>query len=91
MRDLDRLREDERELGRPQQQIRPDQALDRIEDAGLGSVVHGERVDHDHRVVKRVGDNREIPVDVRILASTNADLETAVARRILKGYGLARS
>ena len=36
------------------------------------------------RVVKRVGDNRPVPVDVRILASTNADLEAAVARHVFR-------
>lgn len=33
------------------------------------------------RVVKRVGDNKETPVDVRILALSNSDLEAAVAHR----------
>ncbi len=32
------------------------------------------------REIKRVGDNRTIPVDVRILAATNLDIESAVAR-----------
>ncbi len=36
------------------------------------------------RVVKRVGDNREMPVDVRILVATNTNLEAAVARNAFR-------
>jgi two-component system response regulator GlrR len=36
------------------------------------------------REIKRVGDNRTIPVDVRILVATNADLEAAVARHAFR-------
>lgn len=36
------------------------------------------------RQVKRVGDNRMIPVDVRILVATNIDLEAAVARHAFR-------
>ncbi len=36
------------------------------------------------RVITRVGDNKAVPVDVRILASTNADLEACVARRTFR-------
>jgi two-component system response regulator AtoC len=35
----------------------------------------------DERQIRRVGDNRTIAVDVRILAATNLDVESAVARR----------
>jgi two-component system response regulator HydG len=35
----------------------------------------------EERQIRRVGDNRSVNVDVRILAATNLDLESAVARR----------
>ena len=35
----------------------------------------------EERQIRRVGDNRSITVDVRILAATNLDIESAVARR----------
>ncbi|MFI5182216.1 MAG: sigma-54-dependent transcriptional regulator [Thermoanaerobaculia bacterium] len=38
----------------------------------------------EERLVKRVGENKAVPVDVRILASTNADLEAAIARRAFR-------
>lgn len=36
------------------------------------------------RVFKRVGDNRAVPVDVRILVATNTNLEAAVARHAFR-------
>ncbi len=36
------------------------------------------------REIKRVGDNRTLPVDVRILVATNLDLEAAVARHAFR-------
>lgn len=36
------------------------------------------------RIIKRVGDNRAVPVDVRILVATNTNLEAAVARHAFR-------
>jgi Nif-specific regulatory protein len=36
------------------------------------------------RVVERIGGRRAIPVDVRILAATNIDLEEAMSRRTFR-------
>jgi two-component system, NtrC family, response regulator HydG len=38
----------------------------------------------EERQIRRVGDNKVVTVDARILAATNADLEEAVARRELR-------
>jgi DNA-binding NtrC family response regulator len=36
------------------------------------------------REIKRVGENRAIPIDVRFLSATNLDIESAVARRAFR-------
>ncbi len=51
--------------------------LDEIGDLPLGMQVKLLRVLQEHRIA-RVGDNREIPVNVRIISATHVDLELAM-------------
>ncbi len=44
----------------------------------------------EERQIRRVGDNRVIAVDVRILAATNVDIESAIARREFRGRSSSR-
>lgn len=54
--------------------------LDEIGDLPLDLQVNLLRFLESHRI-QRVGSSQEIPVDVRVLAATHVDLETAVAER----------